>query len=46
MTDILSFVALNESISSIALQRRLNAVKEEADTLRKDMGNYIEEMEK
>lgn len=46
ITDILSFVALNESIGSITLQRRLNAFKEEVDSLEGDMRNYIDNIEK
>lgn len=41
MNDILSFVALNESISSITLQKRINAMTEEASALKNDIENYI-----
>ncbi len=46
ISDILSFVALNESIGSIILQRRLNAIKGEAEVLDNDMRNYIDNIEK
>lgn len=41
MVEILSFVALNEAIGSISLQKKLEAVKAEATTLQKDTDNYI-----
>lgn len=46
MVDILAFVALNESISSITLAERLNMATEEAASLHKDIENYIENIEK
>ena len=46
IADLLSFVALNESIGNITLQRKLNALKSEAATLGNEMKGYIEDMEK
>lgn len=41
MVDILSFVALNESIGSLSRQRELEAVKAEADALRSVTDDYL-----
>ena len=41
MVDILSFVALNESIGSITLQRRLEAASKEAESLFKATDSYL-----
>lgn len=46
MVDILSFVALNESIGSISLQRKLQAVKDEASLLKKETDSYLDNIEK
>lgn len=46
MVDILVFVALNESISSIKLQNSLNAAKGEAQDLQSAIDNYIKDIEK
>lgn len=41
MVEILSFVALNEGIGSISLQKKLEAIKAEANALQKDTDNYL-----
>lgn len=46
MTDILSFVALNESISSISLQRKLNDIRDETESLQRDIDNYFNDITK
>lgn len=46
MVDILAFVALNESISRIALTEKLNLVNEEAGDLQKLIENYIDNIGK
>lgn len=46
MVDILSFVALNESISSISLQRKCNDIKDEAEELQRNIENYINDIKK
>ena len=46
MVDILSFVALNEGLGSVALQRKFEAVMAEAATLKKDTDAYLDNIEK
>lgn len=41
MVDILSFVALNESIGSINLQRRLDSVRKEAEGIKAATDSYL-----
>lgn len=45
LVDILSFVALNESIGAIALQRKFEAVMAEAASLKKDTDSYLDSIE-
>ena len=45
MTDILSFVALNESIGAITLKKRLEAVEKEAGTLKNQTDNYLDNID-
>lgn len=42
MVDILSFVALNESMNSLGIQQSADAVKAEAEALQKDISSYLE----
>lgn len=44
MTDILSFVALNESITSLSLQKSMDSMNEEAATLLADTSSYLKNM--
>lgn len=46
MVDILSFVALNECIGSLALSRQLEAAKAEGQSLKADTDAYLENIEK
>ena len=41
LTDILSFVALNETINSLTIQKSLDAVSQEAATLLEDTSSYL-----
>jgi len=41
MVDILSFVALNESISNLIFQKKLDAVNAEAEALLKETESYL-----
>jgi len=45
MVDILSFVALNESIGSISSQRKYNALLSELRALAGDTENYLKRQE-
>ncbi len=42
MVDLLAFVALNESVGSISLQRKLDAVRREAEVLKGETDSYLE----
>ncbi len=42
LVDILSFVALNESIGSITLQKKIEGMIGEAKELKKDTDNYLD----
>lgn len=42
LTDILSFVALNEGINALRLQQQLEAAGAEAEALTKDITTYLE----
>ncbi len=44
MIDILSFVALNESINSINLKKALDSINEEAASLLKDSSSYLDKI--
>lgn len=44
MVDILSFVALNESIGSITLQRRLDEIKKEAEGINDATEDYLKDI--
>ncbi len=44
MIDILSFVALNESINSINLKKALDSFNEEAESLLKDSTSYLDKI--
>lgn len=44
LSDILSFVALNEAISSLMLQRKLDAGAREAKDLSEALGSYLAEV--
>lgn len=46
MIDILSFVALNESIGSLSVQRKFEALNAEINNLKKDTDTYLENIEK
>lgn len=41
-TDLLAFVALNNTISGIAARMQLDYVNSEIESLRKDIDNYLE----
>jgi len=41
MTDILSFVALNEALGKLSLEKKLSGLEAEADTLAKETESYI-----
>jgi len=43
LQDLLSFVALNECVSRLSLQRKLEAVQAEADRLLEDTEAYLED---
>ena len=43
LSDILSFVALNEAISSLTLQRKLDGAAAEADELSAHLESYLSE---
>ena len=45
MIDILSFVALNESIGRIAARKRLDAAVQEAETLKVQTDTYLDNIE-
>jgi cell division protein ZapA (FtsZ GTPase activity inhibitor) len=45
MTDILSFVALNESIGGITAKKRLEAMQKEADTLKSQTDTYLDNID-
>ncbi|MBR1872610.1 MAG: cell division protein ZapA [Bacteroidales bacterium] len=44
MTDILSFVALNEVINGISMQRKLDSAKAEAERLKSLTDSYLDEI--
>ncbi len=46
MVDILSFVALNECISSISLNRELDRLHKEAENLARETDAYLDNIEK
>ncbi len=46
MVDILSFVALNESIGSITLQRKVDSMQQETASLAQELDTYLDNMEK
>ena len=41
MTDIMSFVALNESISNLALQKKLDGINAEVKSLTEATESYL-----
>ena len=45
MSDILAFVALNESIGSISQQRALDSLKKEIESLKGETDSYLENIE-
>jgi cell division protein ZapA (FtsZ GTPase activity inhibitor) len=45
MTDILSFVALNQSMSFISCKEQLDGVSKEASALKKDTDDYLVKIE-
>jgi len=44
--DLLSFVALNECVSRIQVQRKMDASLKEADSLKTDLESYLKSIEK
>ncbi len=46
LADKLSFVALNETVGRLALQKKLENATEEARKLQEDMEAYLKNMEK
>ena len=45
MADLLAFVALNESIGSTTLQRKLDSLKKEIDSLNRATDSYLDSIE-
>jgi len=45
-TDILAFVALNECITNTLLNNQIDGMKQEAETLDRELGSYIEKIGK
>ena len=45
MTEILTMVALNESIGNITLKKRIEAIEKERDTLEGLTDSYLENIE-
>jgi len=46
LTDLLAFVALNEGISRIGVQKELDAWKKAEQSLRRQTDSYLENIEK
>jgi len=44
--DLLSFVALNECVSRIQVQRKMDASLKEVDSLKTDLESYLKSIEK
>ena len=46
MIEILSFVALNVSVSNVVLQKQIDMLREEEDNLAKELKSYLENIDK
>ena len=44
--DLLSFVALNECVSRISLQRKMDRIGQEAEKLANDTGSYLKNIDR